>query len=316
MDKRESFGDRGFMVCRRDFRGRLRALAKVLFFLPLVPSAACNTLLGNQPGMLAPSDAEAPVESGIDLAPPPWTPASLGGDLVLWLDGDRGLQTMPCAQSTCVMQWSDQSGHGNDAFVPASHSPPLYHRADNLFGGHGAVQFDGATTTLQVADSVSLEVTDDYTIIAVAAGWPNSGQGGLYSKAAYELPYRGPALWGTYVNGDAPQLPPGAIAAQVDMYQYIYSSQSGLDDGSLRVYGSVFDGASLSVRVDDAPPSIGRVSVVAGSLTAAGVSAFVGGYAPSQVFAGDIAELLLVKRTFDDATWARAFAYFSTRDSL
>jgi hypothetical protein len=279
----------------------------------VVPLAACNTLLGNQPGYLVAPDALAD-----DAGPAPWTPASLGTDLVLWLVGDRGVETASCATGTCVTRWSDQSGNGNDAQVPAPFAPPLHRRDAGLYGGHAALGFDGAQTALIVRDAQSLELTWDYTIIAVAAVRASSTQneGGLYSKTALGSPYAGPALWGSYVNGSVPHLPAGVAGAQVDIFQFVVSRETGLDDGRLRVYATVFDGQTLTVRVDDGAPTIGQVVAARGTLAAPGTSSWVGGNAPGQILNGDIAELMVVSRAIDETTWAQAWGYLSNRYAL
>jgi hypothetical protein len=247
----------------------------------------------------------------------PWTPASLGSALVVWLRGDQGVTTTPCGGSTCVSVWADQSAYGNDAKRAAGGTAPLY-----LAGayGPGAVGFDGATTgtaSLAVADSASTELAGAYTIIAVAfsTGASPAHVGQIYGKTALAQPFAGPFLAVDYDNGGATPSQ-GRVGAQVDFTDDVVSAAGTSLDGALHVFASVYDGAGhLSVRVDDGPAVTASVNP-AGPLTAPGRPAFVGGAPNStETLAGNVAELIVVGAAIDAAGWTNVRSYLKSRYS-
>jgi hypothetical protein len=296
-----------------------------------VAAAACNGVLGNEPGYLvdptdgSPAEAAAPSDAGqdgldssLEGGPPNtqadaqpdggWTPAGLGAALALWLDGDRGVTTTACASNSCVAIWADQSGNGNTAYVDLERaSPPVV--APATYNGHRALRFDGSSTSFTVADAPSLQPSGSCTIVAVAAEQRAFHQGALYSKTALDYPYVGIALWGSYTGG----FPHGAAVVQVDFNQYAASPNGGIDDAKLHLFAGIFDGARLSLVVDDAPP-VSISATVPPPFGAPGVAAFVGGNpAGGQVFIGDIAEVILVGRTLDATEWAAMRAYLNAK---
>jgi hypothetical protein len=258
------------------------------------------------------SDGGVP-EAGPADATAPWTPASLGSSLVVWLRGDRGVTTSSCGANTCVSAWADQSTHGNDATVPAGGTAPLY--LPGLYGP-GALGFDGATTgtaSLAVADSASIQLTGGFTIIAVAFPTGSARVSELYGKNASTVPYAGPFLAVDYDSAGASPAQ-GRAGAQVDFYNGVASAPGTSFDGALHVFSSVYDGAGqLSLRVDDGTPVVASVAPT-DPLTAPGRPAFVGG-APSstQTFAGNVAEVIVVDAAISSADWTSAYAYLKAR---
>jgi hypothetical protein len=263
-----------------------------------------------QAAALDASESSVSEDARADVDAAGWTPAALGSALSLWLDGDRGVSSTPCTPSPCVTRWADQSGYGNDAILDSLTAVAPSWEA-SLYNGHGSVRFDGGSTSLTIADAVSLQVGVACTVLAVGAEQSASHEGAFYNKTAPAFPYGGIALWGSYTTNFLH----GTPAAQVDINQYV-TSTGGLDDGKLRVFVTTFDGTTLSLIVDNGVPAWTRVTLTE-SLGAAGVPARIGGNpAGNQVLVGDIAELILVTKALDSDEWAKMYAYVDAKYGL
>jgi hypothetical protein len=259
---------------------------------------------GPHDGSNPPHDVSVARDAATD-APPSWAPSMLGPSLVLWLDGDRGVATTPCGTSTCAAAWADQSGNANNANVPtATATPPMWE--PGVYHGHGALRFDGNATSMSIADSPSLAVGSACTVITVIAEQTSFHLASVYSKTSLDSPYWGLALWGWY--------PSAGPAAQVSISQAVFSTQTDIDDGALHVLALSFATTVLGVEVDFGPLTTAEISAGDASLSAAGTPAYIGGNpAGGQVFMGDIAEVIIVMRSFDAADWANVAAYLDAK---
>jgi hypothetical protein len=318
-------------------RSRSLTLVATSALVATASGIACNSIFGNEAGYLvdmdampagdaagAESDASAQLEAGAladdahdgnpvaDARPDrdgPWTPASFGADLALWLDGDRGVTSAPCEGGVCVSHWADQSGKGNDATPTIPEIPPAL--SPVTYRGHSAIRFDGNQTSLDIADNASLQFQSGVTIVGVAAMAPAATQqGGIYGKTEVLYPYRGAALWVNYANNSIPN---GRAAAQVEYNQAI-GVGSGYYDGTLRAYAMIFDGTNLEVRVNQDLPAALQA---AGEIVALGADAYIGGRPnQSQVFLGDIAEVIVVGKGLKSNEYLQAYGYLKAKYGL
>lgn len=314
---------------------RARTIASLVLAASIPLS--CDAVLGFQPGHL-PADGglagdggsrdvtglpEAAGDAGHDDAPTAWTPANLGKSLVLWLDGDVKVTTHPCATGTgqCVTRWGDRSGNTNDGMPWEPQAEPQL--VANVYNGHAAVRFDGVGTQLTIADSASLRFDQSrYTIAVVLAERQTSIDGAIFGKTALDYPYAGPGLWASYWNQVAGASPAdGRIGTQVDYAQTLLSRRGHLDDGALRLVEADCDGTTLTLRVGDDPPVSRPVDAGAGTLSAIGRDAYVGGQAAnppsdSQPFHGDMTEVLVANDVLSATDIASLSAYLTTRYAL
>lgn len=253
------------------------------------------------PGAADAHDASVDVDAG-------WTPLALGPALTLWLDGDQGITPVTCGSATCVSAWADQSGNGNDAiWNSGTATAPLAEPA--LYSGHGAVRFDGNSTSLTVADAPSFAIASGFSIVGVGAQPHAFHIAGFYSKTQIGNPYEGVGLWGSYTTN----FQDGTGAVQVDINQYVVTPAGGFDDSKLHVFAAMFDGANLSLSVDEGVPVSRAVSVTPG-LGAPGVPGFVGGNpGGGQTFNGDIVEIILVGRILQTTEWSMLYAYLAAK---
>jgi hypothetical protein len=328
---------------------RVHARALAAFALAAAGLAACDGVLGYGPGHLpddggigavdattdaspvdAPGDStsgsrpDGGLDASLDAATDGWVPTDLGSSLVLWLNADKGVTTLPCDAGGCVKVWLDQSTyHHNDAVPGWPALAPLL--VGGSYAGHAAVRFDGNVTSLTVADDPSLQFDDGRYVIATVVAEQMAGSDGLiYSKQDRSTyPYSGASVWANFFNqGHGISPSSGLIATQVDYDQYVTSTQRYLDDGVLRLVYASCDGTTLTLQVGDAgsPPLTVDLGD-AGVTGAAGWPAYVGGPPGAdpqdpQVFTGDIAELIVVAGTLTAQQQASLTSYLTTKFGL
>ncbi len=109
----------------------------------------------------------------------PFTPASFGTDLALWVIGD----TVSVTGGNQVDTWPDQSANKTDLTQPITNDRPL--RETGVLNGHDVVDFNGNNVSLKIAPgdagtpaNLSFGQADDFAISAVvstAAGGSGSG---------------------------------------------------------------------------------------------------------------------------------------------
>jgi hypothetical protein len=300
---------------------------------------ACNALLGNEPGHFVEADAAAPpedaesLEDGVANQPDAGDAASESGDadagleggledaawavgglsahLAVWLDGDFGITSTLCDGGSCVLRWADQSGTGNDAIAASVSSAPL--RSSNSYHGHAALRFDGNKTTLAIADNRSLEFTGGASIVGVVATDPSTHEGGIYGKSVNPPPFYGIGLWVNYRNNNLVPDDDGRVGAQVSFLHAAWTD-GGYADSVLRVYAATFDGTTLSLRLNQ---DIQVSALASDPIAARGVDAYVGGRpAANQVFAGDIAEVIVFDKGLSDAEYGVTYGYLRAKYGL
>lgn len=100
-----------------------------------------------------------------------WTPAALGGNLLMWLDADDS--TTIVLNGSTVSQWSDKSGKGNNATQATAANQPAY----NATYSSPATPPRGSSVPAIVTSSagqnfvtpITLNTLSGYTMIAVMA---------------------------------------------------------------------------------------------------------------------------------------------------
>jgi hypothetical protein len=124
-------------------------------------------------------------------------------------------------------------------------------------------------------------------------------------------PFQGAALWVNYTRSSVP-MSNGRVAAQIDYSQSAYTD-GGYADNTLRIYAMLFDGTMLEVRVNHETP----VAVAAsGPIDATGTPVYVGGRPSTQVWFGDIAEVIVIGRGISEGEYWRAYTYLAAKYGL
>lgn len=265
-------------------------------------------------------DSGMPLDSGLDSStdpdadagPPAFTPAALGSRVVLWLEGDS---FKPIDGG---VMWPDKSGTGNDALQDTPARMPVLIDAGSEGGinGHGVVHFAG-NEFLRIADSTTLQwaasdfafyvvmrhlngpvVAPDYAI--VYSKWTDTGP---------EFP--GFFMWASY---------PGSTGyvTRFNASQAL-ESDSGLNDGVMRVVGTRRSGTNYELRVGGNQVDLLSDASVPDpdAFNAAGLPAFIGGReAAIQQLQGDIAEIIAVKGTLTDVEQTTLEGYLKKKYGL
>ena len=244
----------------------------------------------------------------------PFTPASLGAGLVVWLDASKGV-TQAAGK---VSRWADQSGQGNDAAQALAARQPSVH--PGALAKKPTIAFDGVASGLGLADAASLRWgLEDYTI-EIVAGYTNTpstddvvGYGALWTKGTPAYPYPGVALFGNSIAGAATSNLLVQVKSPDDTPRgWVNSKADGLNDGTFRVYGTRRVGQTkLEARVDGAitAATIGPVDVSTG-----GQPVFIGSRDGSlQLLHGEIAEIVAYRGALSDADIATLEAYLRTK---
>ncbi len=257
----------------------------------------------------------AATEAGPDATEPgPFTPASLGAGLVVWLDASRGV-TQAAGK---VSLWADQSGRGNDAAQTVTARQPSVH--PGALAKKPTIAFDGAASGLALADAASLRWgLDDYTIEIVAeyTNTPSTddvvGYGALWTKGTPAYPYPGVALFANSIAGSATSNLLVQVKTPDDTPRgWVNSKADGLNDGTFRVYGTRRVGqTTLEARVDGA---ITAATIAAVDVSTGGQPVFIGSRDGSlQLLHGEIAEIVAYRGALSDADIATLEAYLRTK---
>jgi hypothetical protein len=250
-----------------------------------------------------------------------WTPTSAGSSLVVWLKSGVGITTAACDAGTCVQTWQDQSGHGNDAVVSTGGRAPSI---TSYTCGHKGLVFDAAYTSMRLLNTAlggdagnSLDFAGNaYTVFFVAESDETAQIGCLYSKqAGSPSTYPGASFWLPYANG-SDLASTGQFGTQVDTSQFIESTETGLSDGTVRLYSARFDGTNLAIRVDSDDPGTRTVTVTPDFARNTTNAWFGGAPASGQIFGGNVLEVVFISTNLSDTDWTSATSYFVARFGL
>jgi hypothetical protein len=259
------------------------------------------------------SASSAGDQDGGDPGPSRWQPSALKG-LVLWLDAAHGIAP---AAGTGVQRWRDLSSNGNDATQSRTEAQPMF--LDGAVHGFPAVQFDGNSSYLAVADSSSFDFATEPFTIEVVAAWSNAttpttnswGYALLLAKQASD------GGFGLFANTDlSDQHDPRSRCGFLLGY-YATSWVENLNDGKFRLYGGErVNGTTLDLRVDGS--SAGQMWTPAEtSATAVGSELLIGGQPHAlQFLSGAIAEVVVVRGRLLPVQLEQLEQYFNEKYQL
>ncbi len=213
-------------------------------------------------------------------------PGGISG-LQLRLQGDAGI----VATGGSVSQWTDQSGHNNQATQPTAGAQPLV--VAGALNGRAVVRFDASKGQyLQMSDFMSSATAGEIVVVlksGVAATGVNNGLMRFGSSDDW-YPYGSGNLYGSFGSG---QYLEGVPAAPLNQFNiYAMSSQAG----------------SWQSWVDGVPFFSSSTNTV-GFTTAPALGVNNSGY----YFTGDIAEVLVYNRALSDAERASVRAYLTQK---
>ncbi len=255
----------------------------------------------------------------------PFDPSQLGTNLVLWLEGDKGVTQA----NNAVSAWADQTSYHNDASGGTgqfAHPPTINATAINNLP---AVEFGAgqtqAGTYLTIPDSASLELgAGDFAVFMVAeytnpTTGQGMGQGTFYDKVAGANTPTGPQLYGNAGGGN--QTLTASIRARINASDNVNSTGTTYNDGKYHRIGIRRNGTTLEVWTDGTPTSFqpdagGNIDVSAtGSDVYIGAAPSGNGFTTLRLVGG-IAEVVGVKGTLSDGDVSGLDGYFKTKYAL
>lgn len=256
-------------------------------------------------------------DAATDASPAPWSqwqPTALGASLVLWLDGDRGVEK-DGASPPLVTSWTDQSMHHHKAVIGQQMPDHAWvdclapHLHAGVANGHDAIGFaprDYHNTCLRVPDSQALHFgKEDFTVAVVFQHTtpllgPNDfnsdgrGHGQLFGKEKGGFVYYGPRLIANSEDGKRSVL---VSRQQKETDNDVVTPDEGYNDGKLRivVWRRAMDGTKsrYELRVDGA--SKASKSVQAWDFSNITDDVYIGNdWHGTEGLTGDIAEIVVV----------------------
>jgi Bacterial Ig domain/Concanavalin A-like lectin/glucanases superfamily len=129
----------------------------------------------------------------------------------LWLKADAGVTTN--ADGTVAI-WADQSGNGNDALEPSVGGGPTF--ILDPVSGKPALEFDGSTRYLDIANSPSTDLSGDLSMFYVANFADFAGYRGVLSRC--EGPYPVPFDYYATASGGLPTVVRGGTVGASTVY--------------------------------------------------------------------------------------------------
>ncbi len=278
---------------------------------------------GNDTGTPSDSGNTDATEASVDAGP--FDPSQLGTNLVLWLEGAKGIT----GTGSNVATWADQTSYHNDASGGTgggAHQPTVNATAINALP---AVEFANATNNqqyLQITDSASLEFgTGDFAVFMVAqytnpATGNGASQGTFYAKIAGNTTPIGPQLYGNAGTGTGNTLD-AQIRSRIDLTDNINSVGTTYNDGMFHRIGIRRNGSALEVWTDAVSASFTPDAGATVDVSATGSDAFIGaqgagGFGGGLRLLGGIAEVVGVKGTLSDGDVSNLDGYFKTKYAL
>jgi hypothetical protein len=228
--------------------------------------------------------------------------------LSLWLKADAGVTL----SGVNVTAWEDQSGNGNNASVENSGEEPTLE--PSFSNGKSAIQFNGTTQLLSIADSNSLDFLNTSIFIVLKRTGYGTGNEVTFMKNANALAYSA-AYWQTA------KLAGGNSSFDISNGGG-YDRDSGVDigDGVARVMDFTFDGTHFNIYVNGVQTAtynepVGNIDITSGSLQIGGYNQSFGN--PSgELFNGQIAEIIMYNRAVTATERQQVESYLNTKYAI
>ena len=269
------------------------------------PDVATDVALETPPDVPSVGDGSSPETPGGD-GKAPWTPAVIP-NLVLWLEGDRGIDATPGAK---VSAWRDQSPLHNDAKQTTDMFAPKF--AAGPFSGAPGLEFSSkAWMTIREDQSLRWGVFDFLVLVVYRSTARCEGScilQQLYRKQEVDWPWRGPGLG---------IQPAGRIEVHLDHdapNQWLSSPATGYDSGNIHLVGAQRRWGWPSLRIDgrDFPAPVPSTVT---NLDAPGENVYFGAHGLNPdppvdfPFSGYIGAIVAVQGPISDADLAQLESY-------
>ena len=223
-----------------------------------------------------------------------------------------GVVTTTTVNLSNVTAWADQSGNGNNANVENSGEEPTF--VSSFSNSKPAIQFNGVTQLLNVADSNSLDFLNTSIFIVLKRTGDGIGNEITFMKNGAALENAGSYWQVARLNGENMQFSVNNGGG--------YDRNSGVDigDGIARITDFTFDGTDFNIYVNGVQTAtyndqVGNIDITSGSLQ-------IGGYNQSfdnpngELFNGQIAEIIMYNRAVTTPERQQVEAYLNTKYAI
>lgn len=239
-------------------------------------------------------------------APAVTQPDALGG-LVFWVKADAGVTTNASGN---VIEWADQSGHGNLA-TNITGSAPQYVVSEPGLNNRPTLRFNGSSQKMVVANRMLTNGIEGCTIIAMAKANINNNPCIVGIRTGSENPLMQLDQDGTGHLRFIVRNAAGSAVANALSTQAAHTGTYGMYAGKL------FKGADTywTNRVYFSNSSTAEASASANFGTTADLTSgtqYIGGLASSH-WNGDIAEVMIYERALSEAELSAVEEYLASR---
>jgi hypothetical protein len=221
-----------------------------------------------------------------------------------------GVVTTTTINTDNVTAWADQSGNGNNANVENSGEEPTF--VSSFSNSKPAIQFDGVTQLLNVADSNSLDFLNTSIFIVLKRTGVGIGNEITFMKNGDALEDAGSYWQPAWLDGEN-------MHFSVDNGgSYNRNSFVDISDGIARITDFTFDGTDFNIYVNGVQTAtyndqVGNINITSGSLQ-------IGGYNQSfdaaEYFNGQIAEVIMYNRAVTTTERQQVEAYLNTKYAI
>jgi hypothetical protein len=233
----------------------------------------------------------------------PVIPAS---GLSLWLKADAGVTL----SGSNVTGWADQSGNGNNASANSGQEPTF---ASSFSNSKPAIEFNGTTQIMQIADANSLDFLTTSSFIVLKYIGQGTGNNIVYFKNANAGSPAGPAMYGLVgANGD------NLVSFSVNVGGWAdYETSISIANAVPKILSMTYDGTDQNVYSNGGISN--TFSIVGNIATSTGLFQ-IGGYnqsfGASEYFYGQIAEVIMYNRAVTGAERQQVEAYLMDKYAI
>lgn len=235
----------------------------------------------------------------------PFSPTDLSG-LSLWLKADAGV-TLSGANVTA---WADQSGNGNNASANSGEEPTFISSFSN---SKPAIEFNGTTQIIQIADANSLDFLTTSSFIVLKYIGQGTGNNIVYFKNANAGSPEDPAMYGLVgANGD------NLVSFSVNVGGWSdYETSIFITNAVPKILSMTLDGTNQNVYSNG---SLSNNFSIVGNIATSTGTLQIGGYNQSfnasEYFYGQIAEVIMYNRAVTGTERQQVEAYLNTKYAI
>jgi hypothetical protein len=235
----------------------------------------------------------------------PFSPTDLSG-LSLWLKADAGVTL----SGPNVTGWADQSGNGNNASANSGQEPTF---ASSFSNSKPAIEFNGTTQVMQIADANSLDFLTTSSFIVIKYLGQGTGNNIVYFKNANAGSPADPAMYGLIGSNGEERV---SFSFNVGGWSD-YETSISINNSIPKILSMTSNGTSQNIysngTISNNFSIIGDIATSTGTLQ-------IGGYNQSfdaaEYFYGRIAEIIMYNRAVTGTERQQVETYLNAKYAI